>query len=395
MSVINTMLQDLDRRHGGAPSGAEAPPSYVRVVKAPAERRPFFWATIGLLIAIAVGWIGYVGYQLSPRKLATDLAFKTVDEVRTRQAVAPAPATPVQPPAPIAVAPPAPAVAPPAPTPPPPAVASPAPTPVQPAPVPAPTPPQAEMLRLAESIATPIIESKPPAPPPAPSKPAAQPKPAPVAAKPAPVVAAAKTEKPKLERQDRFGTPAERAENEFRQAVSILKLGRSSEAETHFMKALDFDSSHRGARQALIAMYIERGQLEAARKLLQDGLAIDPGQPDFAIALARIHVERKDLSGALAVLDRSAGAATDVPEYHVLRGTLLQRLGRHAEAAESYQAALRTRATLPQAWVGLGISYEALGQRPEAAEAFRRGLAAGPLSTELKTFAEQRIRALR
>ena len=393
MSVINTMLQDLDRRHGGAPSGVEAPPSYVRAVKAPAERRPFFfWATIGLLIAIAVGWVGYVGYQLSPRKLATDLAFKTVDEVRTRQALAPAPATPVQPPAPIAVAP---ATVAPAPTPPPPAAASPAPTPLQPAPVAAPPPPQAEMLRLAESIATPLIESQPPAPPPAPSKPAAQPKAAPVASKPAPVAAAAKIEKPKLERQDRFGTPAERAEHEFRQAVSILKLGRSSEAETHFMKALDFDSSHRGARQALIAMYIERGQLEAARKLLQDGLAIDPGQPDFAIALARIHVERKDLSAALAVLDRSAGAATDVPEFHVLRGTLLQRLGRHAEAAESYQAALRARATLPQAWIGLGISYEALGQRPEAAEAFRRGLAAGPLSTELKTFAEQRIRALR
>jgi hypothetical protein len=50
---------------------------------------------------------------------------------------------------------------------------------------------------------------------------------------------------------------------------------------------------------------------------------------------------------------------------------------------------------LPQAWVGLGISYEQLGKRPEAAEAFRRSLAAGPLSSELKTFAEQRIRALR
>ena len=55
----------------------------------------------------------------------------------------------------------------------------------------------------------------------------------------------------------------------------------------------------------------------------------------------------------------------------------------------------QTRATLPQAWVGLGISYEQLGKRPEAAEAFRRSLAAGELSAELKTFAEQRIRALR
>jgi MSHA biogenesis protein MshN len=220
-----------------------------------------------------------------------------------------------------------------------------------------------------------------PKPPPVPTKPVAHSKPA--------------AEKPKLERQERFGTVAERAESEFRQAVSILKLGRGSEAETRFLKALEFDASHRGARQALVAIYLERGQLDAARKLLQDGLTIDPGQPDFAIALARIYVERRDLSGALAVLDRSAGVAGGVPEFHVLRGTLLQRLGRHAEAADSYLAALQTRATLPQAWVGLGISYEQLGKRPEAAEAFRRSLAAGELSAELKTFAEQRIRALR
>ncbi len=377
MSVINTMLQDLDRRHAGSASDAQRPPSHVRAVKSPAERRHGFWIAVGVLAAVAIGWVGWVGYELSPRKLATDLAFKTVDEARTRQATPPAPITPHPAPPPQVIAA-APAVAPP-----------------QPAAPATPTPPQVEMLRLAESIATPIPESKPEPkaeakPAPAPSKPVVQPKPV-----PAPVPAPAKTEKPRLERQERFGTPGERAEHEFRQAVGILKLGRSAEAETHFMKALEFDSSHRGARQALIAMHLERGQLDAARKLLQDGLAIDPGQPDFAIALARIYVERKDLAGALAVLDRSAGAAGEVPEFHVLRGTLLQRLSRHAEAADSYQAALQTRATLPQAWVGLGISYEQLGKRPEAAEAFRRALAAGPLSTELKTFAEQRIRALR
>jgi hypothetical protein len=49
---------------------------------------------------------------------------------------------------------------------------------------------------------------------------------------------------------------------------------------------------------------------------------------------------------------------------------------------------------MPIAWVGLGISLEALERRPEAAEAFRRALAAGPASDDLKTFAERRIRAL-
>ncbi len=45
--------------------------------------------------------------------------------------------------------------------------------------------------------------------------------------------------------------------------------------------------------------------------------------------------------------------------------------------------------------MGLGISLEALQQKPEAAQAFRNALAAGPVSSELRTFAEQRIQALR
>ena len=73
---------------------------------------------------------------------------------------------------------------------------------------------------------------------------------------------------------------------------------------------------------------------------------------------------------------------------------MLQRLARHREAVEAYQSSVRIQAASPQAWIGMGISFDALAQRPEAVDAFRRSLAAGPLSAELKSFAEQRIRAL-
>ena len=373
MSIINKMLQELDRRQAPVGANGAAPPLYVRTVAPANERRLWFWGALVVLAVAAIAWGGWLAYQLSPRRIATDLAFKAADEARTR---APTPA-------------PTPAVA----------AAVPPPGPA-PAPAEAPSAPQIEMLRLAESIATPILESQPAAAPPAPAIKPPPPAKLPPSAKPVVALpekpAPAKTlEKPRFERLERVGPPAERAENEFRSGAAVLKLGRSAEAEMHFAKALEFDSRHRGARQALIAMQIERGQLEAARKLLQEGLALDPAQPDFAIALARILVERRDLPGALAALEGSAPAAGEVPEFHVLRGTLLQRLGRHAEAAEAYQTALQARSSIPQAWVGLGISLEALQRRPEAADAFRRALLAGPISIEVKTFAEQRIRALR
>jgi MSHA biogenesis protein MshN len=376
MSLINKMLQELDRREAPVMAGGGTP-KQVRAVAPRASRHEWFWRMLAALIFVALAWMGWVAYQLWPRPLATEGAFKAAGESRSR-------AVP-----PIAVSPPAPAPVVPA------APATPAPL------VELTAPEQPETLRLAQSIQTPIPESKPaPVEPSAPR--ATVPKPEPVkprvAAKPAPPVPAGLTrlvEKPKVERREHIGTPAERAENEFRYGVGALKAGRSTEAEQRFGKALEFDSLHRGARQALVAMHIERGQLEPARKLLQEGLALDPAQPDFAITLARILVERKDFNGALAVLDRSAASAADIADFHALRGTVLRGLGRHAEAAQAYQTAVQARSTLPQAWVGLGISLEALNRRPEAAEAFRRALVAGPVSDDVRTFAEQRIRALR
>jgi MSHA biogenesis protein MshN len=94
-------------------------------------------------------------------------------------------------------------------------------------------------------------------------------------------------------------------------------------------------------------------------------------------------------------MERAAAAAANHADFSALRGTILQQLGRHMEAADAYQTALQAQSAMPNAWVGLGISLEALERRPEAAEAFRRALAAGPASDDLKAFAERRIRALR
>jgi MSHA biogenesis protein MshN len=358
MSVINKMLQDLDRRQAGPGKGGPAQP-HVQAVAREARGREWFWRTLAILLFATVAWVAWMAYQMFwPGPLATQLAYRSAAEARAREALARA--VPPKPP-PVPESPPAAE----------PVVAKAAEIPVPPAPP--------ETFRLAKSIASPIVE---------PAAKASAPKPASGAPD-------AGTERGKVERRDRVSTPAERAENEFRYAAAVLKLGRGTEAEAHFEKALEIDPGHRDARQALVALRLEGGDLDGARQLLEEGLKLDAGQPDFAMALARILIERNDLPGALAALDGSAAAASSVPEFHLMRGTVLQRLGRHAEAAEAYRTALRQQSAIPQAWVGLGISLEALHQRPEASQAFRQALAAGPINSDLKAFVDERIRALR
>ncbi len=379
MSVINQMLQELDRRNAMAsPAGpVPNPPRAEERV----GRHEWFWRVLAALMIVALGWTGWVAYNLRPQSVATPSAFTAAQEARSRSTTSTQGklSQPAQAPAPGSE--PALVLAPtlsPVPVQPPPA--APVPSPVAEAP-PAPAIPR-----------VPVPEKK--------SLAADSPKPsqrpraslAPLDLPPARVIPAPVR---RVERQDRVVSPSERAEAEFRRAVGLLKQGRSAEAEEGFAAALSHDVRHRAARQALVVLELERGRLQNARRLLEQGLELDPAQPDFAAALARIHLETNDFAGALSALQRAAGSAGDHAEFHYLRGTALQRMGRHKEATDAYQTSLQSHSSNPQAWIGLGISLEALKHRPEAADAFRRALAAGPENPELKSFAEQRIRALR
>jgi hypothetical protein len=60
MSIINKMLQDLDRRQGRADSEAATAIPQVRSVAAPRKDREWFWRIIAVLMIFAVGWVAWI-----------------------------------------------------------------------------------------------------------------------------------------------------------------------------------------------------------------------------------------------------------------------------------------------------------------------------------------------
>jgi MSHA biogenesis protein MshN len=334
MSVINKMLQDLDQRQA---LGATGEAAVVGPHAAKTSDREWFWRVLVVLLTATLAWMGWVAIQLLPRKpVATELALRIAAEAKGRAAAKPAAEAPLVAPAPEVMAPPAP-----------------------------------DALRLARTLGTPVQET--------------QPEPAKVAPPKAPV---AVTPKPPA-----APSTNDAAEAHFRRAGLLLSHGRVSEAEERLQAALRSDPSHVNARQTYVSLLLENQRVDAARRLLQEGLAIQPGQATFAFALARIHVEQRDYPAALEVMDR-VGLAARNPEFQALRGTVLQRLGRHGEALEAYDNAIRAGTPPATTWIGLGISLEAVGRRTEAAQAYRRALTAGPVAPEAREYAESRARAL-
>ena len=361
MSLINRMLQDLDRRQ--ALETADA--GVVRASAAKPAGREWFWRVLVVLLTAALAWMGWVAIQLLPRKpLATDLAFVAASEARARPPVKPAPPPVPEPaaPAPIAPVPEAPPVV----------VAA------------APVAPSTDALRLATELQTPISE-----------KPIEQPKPAAAATKPKATALAPKlAAKPNVDKRERVRSANDNAESHFRRAALLLNHGRVSEAEEQLVAALQVDPRHSAARQAYASLLLEQQRISTARRVLQEALVLEPAQPTFALALARIHAAERDYAAALAVLDRAAPVGHGAADFQAFRGAMLQRLGRHDEALVAYQNAVRDGNPPATAWIGYAISLEAVGKRSEAAQAYRRALSVGPIAAEAREYAESRARAL-
>jgi len=421
MSLINKMLQDLDKRHAADGSGKTLP-QQLRPVATPKSWRRIMWE-IGAGLVVGAGWSVWVLYQISPRSVVTELAFQSQAKKAQQLAaglqpptnsqaqpplVAPTAAVPMQ-----AAAPQAPAVAV---VPSPAAPATSAAAPALPA-TPSTAPIKVDMLKLATEISTPlnqknagpkpkadhspVSEAAPEARPVNKGKPAThalariEPGPLPPDSKSGTGAPAAKAQgAASIDKQMRTSTPAERAEIHFRNATALLNRGRVAEAIDGYKAALQQDAAHAAARQALVGLLLENRHIDEAQLYLQEGLNLNPDRPNYAMLSARIQVERGDLQGAHDLLAKHAGSAANSADYHAFDAAVLQRLGRHKEAVAAYQAALRLSPDTGLWWMGLGISLQADNRSAEAVDAFRRARSAGGLNPDLLAFVDQRLKQL-
>ena len=189
-------------------------------------------------------------------------------------------------------------------------------------------------------------------------------------------------------------TPAQMAENEYREAANFLGQGRLVEAQDSFRQALQHNPLHAGARQGLFGLLVDAKRTTEAEQLLKDGLKLNANQPGLAMALARLQLDRADACKVSMAALASAASAQNSPDYLAFFAGLLQRQSRHREAVEQYLAALRLAPNSGVWLMGLGISLQALGRNTDAQDAFRRARASNTLNPDLQAFVDQRLRQL-
>lgn len=200
--------------------------------------------------------------------------------------------------------------------------------------------------------------------------------------------------KPEIQKEVRQPSPRDLAENEYRKATASLHQGRLAESGEGFQATLNLFPGHLGARQALVGLLLDGRKYGEAERVLQEGLALAPAQTGFAMTLARLQVDRGDTAQGIATLRKGLEHAQGGADYLAFLAALLQRQGRHEEAIEQFQAALRMRPAAGVWWLGLGISLQSVNRVADAQDAYRRARASNSLSPELAAFADQRLKQL-
>lgn len=189
-------------------------------------------------------------------------------------------------------------------------------------------------------------------------------------------------------------SPQQQAADEYGQALALIRQGRKNEALPHLEATLQLDPGHTLARQALVGLLLESGLNAEAEQVLQRGLHHDPKQPALAMLLARLQVEHGALPDALDTLETTLPFADRQASYHAFVAAVLQRQNRNKEAITHYQIALRLAPDTAVWWMGLGISLQAVDASEDARDAFQHALKLHKLSPQLQAFVEQRLKSL-
>ncbi len=132
-----------------------------------------------------------------------------------------------------------------------------------------------------------------------------------------------------------------RAEDYFMLGAAELEYGRQNEAELHFQKALDIDSTHGASYNNLGLIYSQRNDYIRALTNFQKAVLYEPMTLEHYFNYATTLINLKDFQGAISILERARQINPLNYYVHFKLGLTYYQLGNLDKAASSLAESLR------------------------------------------------------
>lgn len=180
----------------------------------------------------------------------------------------------------------------------------------------------------------------------------------------------------------------------LKQAQEYQRQQRPQQARRLLQKILEADPGHKLARQRLVTLLLQQGQLTEAQQLLAKVRRQQPEAYLWRRLQARLWWRRGQHQQALALLQQPPQPdLAAYQEFYALKAVLLQRQNQQAQASALFQRLLEHDPRQPRWWLGLGLSYTAQGKTQQATKAYKRALGLPGLEPDIRQRLRRQLRA--
>ncbi len=199
---------------------------------------------------------------------------------------------------------------------------------------------------------------------------------------------------PAVQKVEVMPTSDELAEQAYAEAVRALRDGNKVAAEEALTNALDLASDHRGALEALSALLISLGRYDEARPMVDYGLATLPNNALLLQLRARLLMHDGKIDDAIQMLEGNLPAVGVSPESHALLAAMYQKQKQYQRSAQLYGQLLRVYPSNGVWEMGLGIALESMGKREEALSHYKKAIKSGRLKAAALSFVRDKLQGV-
>ena len=193
-----------------------------------------------------------------------------------------------------------------------------------------------------------------------------------------------------LEIAEEHLSPQQEAALERRKGLQAISKGQLDVARDAFAQVLANDPLDHEIRERLAGLFYGEGRLPEAQQVLADGIRLAPAQANFRLMLARVTLASGNKAQALQTLSELEPMVSRNLDYYATRAAVAQELEQPAVAARSYQQLVVVQPSEARWWLGLAIAMDKQGRSLAALDAYRKALSL-PLSPASRQFVQQRI----
>lgn len=196
-----------------------------------------------------------------------------------------------------------------------------------------------------------------------------------------------------VSKKQREYTPQEKSTQAYREAASLYKQGSKQQAKASLKEAIAYSGNNINAYSLLAVIYLEDGRGELATETIEAGLI--KHQDDQALLRLYLQslVQETRYKEAVAVMEKRL-QLTSPEDLGYLAG-LYQKLNDHLSAVKYYARALQLRPSTSLWWMGQGISLEVMEKYEEALQSYQLSINTGQLSGKLAQYAISRINTIK